>query len=76
MAAILRSYLTQLEDAYCKAITRAQAVGELNLSVEARDLARMLLCTTQGMALVGRVLDDESLLQSVVKSIIARLKKS
>jgi len=76
MAAILRSYLRQLEDAYCKAVTRAQAVGELNLSVDARELARMLLCTTQGMALVGRVLDDELLLQSVVKSTMALLKKT
>lgn len=76
MAVILRSYLRQLEDAYCKAITRGQAVGELNLSVEARDLARMLLCTTQGMALMGRVLDDESLLESVVKSTLTLLKKT
>ena len=76
MAAILRSYLRQLEDAYCKAVTRAQAVGELNLSVDARELARMLLCTTQGMALIGRVLDDELLLQSVVKSTMALLKKT
>jgi TetR/AcrR family transcriptional regulator, transcriptional repressor for nem operon len=76
MAAILRSYLRQLEDAYCNAIARAQAVGELNLSVDARDLARMLLCTTQGMALVGRVLDDELLLEGVVKSTMALLKKT
>lgn len=76
MAAILRSHLRQLEDAYCNAIIRAQAVGELNLSVDARDLARMLLCTTQGMALVGRVLDDELLLEGVVKSTMALLKKT
>ena len=76
MAAILRSYLRQLEDAYCKAVKSAQAVGELDLSVDARDLARMLLCTTQGMALVGRVLDDGALLQSVVKSTIALIKES
>jgi TetR/AcrR family transcriptional repressor of nem operon len=74
MAAILRGYLKQLEDAYYKAVTRAQAVGELSSSIDARDAARMLLCSTQGMALVGRVLDNETLLQSVVKSTITLLK--
>lgn len=74
MAAILRSYLRQVEDAYCKTVTRAQAVGELSSAVDARDLARMLVCTTQGMALVGRVLDNETPLQSVVKSTMALLK--
>ena len=76
IASVLRGYFQQLEDIYCEAVTRAQAVGEISQSAHPRDLARMLLCTTQGMALVGRVLDNEVLLQSVVQATTAALKEA
>ena len=76
MGSVLRCYLKQLEDAYCKALTRAQAVGEVSPSANPRDLARMILCTTQGMALMGRVVDDETQFRSVVKSVMALLKEA
>ncbi|MDJ0690817.1 MAG: TetR/AcrR family transcriptional regulator [Xenococcaceae cyanobacterium MO_188.B32] len=75
IAPILRSYYHQLENIYYEAISQAQAAGELNPKASARDLARMLLCTTQGMALVGRVLDRETIPQSVVLMTIEALKK-
>ena len=75
IAPILRSYYHKLEDIYYEAISKAQAAGELNPKASARDLARMLLCTTQGMALVGRVLDRETIPQSVVLMTIEALKK-
>lgn len=76
MARILRSYLKQLEDAFYDVIHRAQAAGELEKSTNPRDLARMLLCTQQGMALIGRVLDEERLLASAVNATIAILEES
>ena len=75
IAPILQSYFNRLENIYCEAISQAQAAGELNSKVNPRDLARMLLCTTQGMALVGRVLDSETIPQSVVLMTLEALKK-
>ena len=75
IAPILRSYFNRLENISYEAISQAQAAGELNPKVDPRDLARMLLCTTQGMALVGRVLDSETIPQSVVSMTLEALKK-
>lgn len=75
MAAVLRGYLRELEDAYYQAIACAQKAGELSDSLNSRDLARMLVCTTQGMALVGRVLDSETMLRSVVEATTALLEE-
>lgn len=74
VAAALRGHLRDLEDAYCMAISRAQKAGEIRSTVDPRDLARMLLVQTQGMALLGRVLDSEELLRSTVQVTIALLK--
>ena len=76
IAPILRSYYNRLENIYYEAITIAQTAGELNPKANARDIARMLLCTTQGMALVGRVLDSETIPQSVVTATLEALRKA
>jgi TetR/AcrR family transcriptional repressor of nem operon len=57
-------------------MTRAQKAGELSSTANPRDLARMLLTQTQGMALLGRVLEDEALLKSAVQATIALLKSA
>jgi len=67
MAFVLRSYLREVEDAFCRAILRAQQAGELSQTLKPRDVAQLLLCTTQGIALVGRVLDDETLLKELLR---------
>jgi TetR/AcrR family transcriptional regulator, transcriptional repressor for nem operon len=74
IAAVLRGHLRALEDAYCTVVTRAQKAGEIRSTADPRDLARMLLVQTQGMALLGRVLDSETLLRSTVQATIALLK--
>ncbi|MBV6625643.1 MAG: TetR/AcrR family transcriptional regulator [Rivularia sp. (in: Bacteria)] len=75
IAPVLRSYFDRLENIFYEAFSRAIAAGELSREADARDLARMLLCTTQGMALVGRVLDSETIPQSVVLTTIKALKQ-
>lgn len=75
IAPVLRSYFSRLENIYYEAFSRALAAGELSQEADPRDLARMLLCTTQGMALVGRVLDSETIPQSVVLTTIKALKQ-
>ena len=42
---------------FCSALTRVQKQGEVNSTVNLRDLAWLLLCTTQVMALLGRVME-------------------
>ncbi|MGF1513324.1 MAG: TetR/AcrR family transcriptional regulator [Elainellaceae cyanobacterium] len=75
IAKVLRAYLTRLEDAFCAAIARAQAVGEVSSVADSRALARLLLCTTQGMALLGRVLKDEALLEGTTTATLALLSE-
>lgn len=75
IASILRHHLQGLEDAYCAVIDRAQKAGEVSAALDSRNIARLLLCTTQGMALLGRVLEDETLLHSTVEATLALLKR-
>lgn len=74
IAQVLRGYLRHLEEVFCQVLQKAQAAGELTPNAHPRDLARMLVCTTQGMALVGRILEDETLLASTVQSTLACLE--
>jgi TetR/AcrR family transcriptional regulator, transcriptional repressor for nem operon len=74
VASILRRHLQGLEDAYCTVIERAQKAGEISPAFNSRYLARLLLCTTQGLALLGRISDDASLLYGTVEAILALLK--
>jgi len=74
IASLLRHYLQQTEDAYYMVISRAQKAGEISSTANPRDLARMLLCTTQGMALLGRVQENETLLRGTVEATISLLK--
>jgi TetR/AcrR family transcriptional regulator, transcriptional repressor for nem operon len=74
IASVLRSYLREVEDAFYRTILRAQELGELSQAINPRGLAQMLLCMTQGMALLGRVLEDETLLRGAVEGIIPLLE--
>jgi TetR/AcrR family transcriptional repressor of nem operon len=71
IAKVLQGYLKRLEDTFCDTINRAQQAGEISTKVDARDLARLLICTTQGMVLVGRILDDKTMLGGTVEAAIA-----
>lgn len=74
IAKIMRGYLRQVEDAFYANFTRAQALGEIESNLNPRDLARLLLCTTQGMALLGRVMDDDATLKGTTQVILSLLK--
>lgn len=76
IAAILRHHLQVLEDTYYQVLTRAQKAGEISAAINPRNFARMLLCTTQGMALLGRVVDNDALSKSTTKAILALLKET
>ena len=76
IAKVMRGYLRQVEDVFCKTLTHAQTAGEVNSAVHPRNLARLLLCTTQGMALLGRVMDDDTTLKGTVQAAISLLEST
>ncbi|HEY1232450.1 MAG TPA: helix-turn-helix domain-containing protein [Candidatus Binatia bacterium] len=74
MASVFRSYLKEVEEAFYEAVLAAQSAGELRKSIDTRALARMLLCMTQGMALVGRVLENETVLRGTTEAAMSLLE--
>ena len=73
IAKVMRFYLQQVEDLFSKTLISAQAQGELSPEANPRNLARLLLCTTQGVALLGRVMDDETTLEGGMTAVISLL---
>ena len=74
IAKVMRGYLQQVEDVFYRTLTRAQAIGELSAAVDPRDMARLLLCATQGMALLGRVMEDDTTLKGTVQATVSLLE--
>ena len=76
IAQVMRGYLQQLEDVLAATLTRAQAAGELSAQANPRDLARLLLCTAQGMALLSRIMDDDPTLDGAMTATVSVLSHS
>ena len=66
-AETLREGLTLVEDLLTDAMEQASANGELKLSAAPRDVARTLLCISQGVALVGRISTSEEVIRSALE---------
>ena len=76
IAKAMRGYLRQVEDVFCTVLIRAQKAGEISSTLNPRDLARLLLCTAQGVALLGRVMEDGPMLAGAVQAELFLLKNS
>ncbi|MGB3492858.1 MAG: TetR/AcrR family transcriptional regulator [Elainellaceae cyanobacterium] len=76
IAKIMRAYLQQLEDAFAANLSRAQAAGEISPEANPRNLACLLLCATQGLALLGRVMNDGKTLGGAVTAAVSLLDQS
>ena len=76
IAKVMRGYLQQLEDVLTAALSQAQAAGELSAEANPRNLARLLLCSTQGMALFGRIMDDDPTLAGALDATFSLLDRS
>ena len=76
IARVMRAYLKQVEDVFTATLTRAQTAGELQPETDPRNLARLLLCTTQGMALIGRVMENDTTLEGAVAAAMTLLDQS
>lgn len=76
IARVMRGYLQQLEDVFATTLTKAQTLGELSPKANPRNLARLLLCSTQGMALLGRIMDDDPTLAGSFEAMMVLLDQS
>jgi len=74
LAALLRSYLLRLEQAFELTLRAAQADGAVDADASPRDAARNLVALTQGMALLGRVDDNVALQRSIVRAALHGLR--
>ena len=74
MATILRGHMKGLEQGFYDALKRAQDDDEISDRVSARDLARLFMSTTQGLALVGRVVETAAIPKSIVKAALSVLE--
>lgn len=75
VAATLREHLAHIEEAFFDALVRAQAAKELPEHVTPRALARTIICTSQGVALVGRIAEDGGMARDAVGGLIDLLTR-
>ena len=74
VARIIRGYFGTLEDGFCEIFERAREAGELKSPIPSRDLARMLVSTGQGLALMSKLGDDPSGPRSVFPTLLRILE--
>jgi hypothetical protein len=74
LAALLRSWLTRLEQAFEVTLERAVVEGALRDTVRPRDAARQLVALVQGLALLGRVAEMPTALTGAVRAALAGLR--
>ncbi|MEO1131091.1 MAG: TetR family transcriptional regulator C-terminal domain-containing protein, partial [Cyanobacteria bacterium J06639_1] len=66
--------LQRIEDAFFKALTRAQDKGEVAADVDTRSLARYFTCVMQGVRVMSRLRPDPLVLQSIVTVALSTLQ--
>jgi len=76
MAEILRRHVKGIEEALYKTLERAQDAGELDVSTNIRDLARLHMAILQGLNLVGRVEVGPAVPRSIVDAALASLERA
>ncbi len=74
MAGVLRKHMQRVENAYHKALARAQAEGDLKPTTNVRNLARLFMSAHQGMVLIGRVTETQEVPRGIVDGMLAVLE--
>jgi len=64
----------RVEDAFFKALTRAQDKGEIGAAADTRAIARHLTCTMQGLRALSKLRPDPTVLQSIVAVALSVLE--
>ncbi|MEM6885167.1 MAG: TetR/AcrR family transcriptional regulator [Verrucomicrobiota bacterium] len=70
VAGILSSKLSAIEDVFYEALQKAIKLGEISNKLDPRQTAQMLICLTQGFALIGRIQDQPAQVGSAVDSAL------
>ncbi len=73
-SAVINRTFDGLEDAYFRALTRAQADGDLDAAKRPRALARFLVATMQGLRLLGKAKNEPAVLDDIVDSALQCLR--
>jgi TetR/AcrR family transcriptional repressor of nem operon len=68
LAGVLRRKLQLLEDAFTRALRRAQRDGDVRSDIDPRSSARTLLIISQGLGVVARVQREPAFVRGVVDS--------
>ncbi len=67
----VRETFQSVEDAFYGALKRAKEAGELSTGVKSRDLARLIVNTGQGLAVLGQVKEGSQFAKSVLESLLS-----
>ncbi len=70
---LAKKHLARLEDAFCDAIRRGQDEGEIRADMGAETLARIVVTTVQGAALVAKLPQNQRMVKEVMKGIVQLL---
>ncbi|MFT6110734.1 MAG: TetR/AcrR family transcriptional repressor of nem operon [Planctomycetota bacterium] len=73
LAALLRGVLESMERAFERCLRLAHAAGEIRVDLNPKDTARQLVALSQGMALLGRVVDGPTRSRSTIRAALAAL---
>ena len=73
MAGVLRDHMARVERAYHKALSRAQAEGDLKPTTDVRNLARLFMSAHQGLSLIGRVTETPEVPRGIVDGALDAL---
>jgi hypothetical protein len=66
MSGVLRKKLQLMEDAFGRALRRAQASREVSAQLDVRSTARALVTMGQGLAVLARVHREPAFVRSVI----------
>jgi TetR/AcrR family transcriptional repressor of nem operon len=73
VAAVVRGALTDIEEAYHRALERAQAAGDLGPGRDPRAIARFLVTTMHGLRIMGKAGADARALRAVAEEALRSL---
>ena len=76
IAELLRGYMKALEKAFGDAFARAQEAGELDPRVDPHAFASLFVATSQGVALLSKVVQDRELPEKIVASALGMVEVS
>jgi TetR/AcrR family transcriptional repressor of nem operon len=76
MGRILRGYLERMESCFMEVLREAKRAGEISSDAPIKDLAKMLVVTTHGIALLSKVQPGRELMDRLLPRTLAMLKAS